>query len=205
MDEFGLPEFTELTGVGVGKFSIYLLSATGISLPVAEQLADFAPRQQHEIHQAVRNVALAFPCEPAKFLEWYDATRGNAPEGTPKGKQGVSDFPLAYGFIEELRRHEEPSSHSADPSVSSGEIVSAFRVRGDERENAKWWDLRLRNPGRYRLTRARALRGVARRPSRWHPVLVAGWLIDQKFLTHDVVQRAMARSFPDYDVGTLQV
>ena len=40
MDEFGLPEFTELTGVGVGKFTNYSVGVAGVSLRVAEGLAD---------------------------------------------------------------------------------------------------------------------------------------------------------------------
>jgi hypothetical protein len=127
-------------------------------------------------------------------MTFYDATGGT---------NGVSDFPLAKGFAEELRRHEGPSSEGAEPSVSSGRIVAAFKVRPAERENAKWWDLRLRNPGRYRLASARAARGVAKRPSRWHPVRVAGWLIDEKLIARDAVLRAMEKNFPDYDVDLL--
>jgi hypothetical protein len=192
---FGLPEFTELTGVGVPGSGIYQVRPSGISVgPPLEKLGDFTPAEQHQIHEAARALTLSFPCTPAEFMRWYDASRGT---------NGVSDFPLAKGFAEELRRHEGPSSGGAGPSVPSGEIVAAFKVLPADRENFKWWDLRLRNPGRYRLTSARALRGVAQRPSRWYPVLVAGWLIDEKRLARDAVLRAMRQKFPDSDLDLL--
>jgi hypothetical protein len=192
--EFGLTEFIELTGIGVSSYGIYRVSTAGVSIDPEAKLGDFSAVDQVEILRANRRLSLSFPCTPAEFMTFYDATRGT---------NGVSDFPLAKGFAEALRRHEGPSSEGAEPSVSSGRIVAAFKVRPAERENAKWWDLRLRNPRRYRLASARAARGVAKRPSRWYPVRVAGWLIDEKLIARDAVLRAMEKNFPDYDVDLL--
>ena len=205
MDEFGLAEFTELTGVGVGAHGIYRVSRKGVSLPASKNLSELTAAQQNAIHHATRLLTIRFPCAPADFMRWYDATRGKAPPDAPKTRQGISDFPLAKGFAEELRRHEEPSSDSTAPLVPSGEIVAAFKVLPADRENAEWWNLRLRNPGRYRLTSARAVRGAAQRPSYWHPVRVAAWLVEEELLTREVVIRAMQKSFPNHDADFLQV
>src|SRR5271170_1606098 len=89
LDEIGLPEFTELTGVGVGDYGIYRVSPTGISIRASESLADLTAVQQNAIHQAARFLTRSFPCAPAQLMTWYDATRG---------EEGISDFPLARGF-----------------------------------------------------------------------------------------------------------
>jgi hypothetical protein len=200
MDLIDLPEFVELTGVGVGDYSIYRVDREGISLRANEHLADLAVAEQNAVLQATRRLTLVFPCAPSIFMKWYDATRGEANEGEPVG---ISDFPLAKGFAEELRRFEGSAQHSAGPSVPSGDIVAAFRVETDKRANAKWWDYRLRDPVKYRLAEARALAGSAQRPSRWYPTLVAGWLLDREHLDRDAVLRAMRQNFPGYDVDLL--
>lgn len=147
---FGLAEFTELTGVRVPGLGIYRVGATRISIGPAENLGYWAPAEQHRIHQAVRLLTLTFPCTTAAFLTWYGAIRGT---------NGVSDIPLAPGFAEELQRLEGSASQTPRPSVPSGEIVAAFKQLPDPTANRRWWDLRLRNPGRYGLTSGRAQMG----------------------------------------------
>ena len=79
MDQFGLAEFTELTGVGVGDYGIYRVDPDGISLRAIESLADFTASQQNAIHQAEHTLTLGFRCTPAgKFLQ-HGTTQLEAP------------------------------------------------------------------------------------------------------------------------------
>jgi len=204
MEELGLPEFTELTGVGVGKFSIYLVSSAGVSLPVAERLGDFTPYQQHQLHQAVRKLALAFPCTPAQFLQWHERTRASRPHPhAPPGAPACSDFPLATGFMEALSGGGGILEADLKGSVPSGKIVAAFRVKPDAAENAEWWQNRMRHALRYQLNHARASRGRAKTPSRWLPLQIAAWLVAQDHLSELRVRRAVEEHFPEIDSSLL--
>ncbi|MBL0290903.1 MAG: hypothetical protein IPQ15_09600 [Betaproteobacteria bacterium] len=115
-------------------------------------------------------------------------------------ERGVSDFPLAKGFAEQVRRRGDLAGR-AGLSVASPEIVAAFQIKGAE--NVGWWDRRLRNPGRYGLKIARAALGAAKLPSRWYPEVVAAWLIEEGHMERDDVVRAMKRSFPEIDTDLL--
>jgi hypothetical protein len=135
MEEFGLPEFIELRGVGVGDYSIYRVASGGISLRANECLADLSAAQQSAIFQAARSLTLGFPCKPAIFMKWYDATRGETKAGTqrPPNELGVSGLSISEGIAEELRRYAGSALQSAEPAVPSGDIVAAFRVETDKR------------------------------------------------------------------------
>jgi hypothetical protein len=194
MDKIGLAEFTELTGRGVPGWGIYRISEQGVSPAAAERLEDWAPTEQFQIHRAARLLTLSFRCEPAEFMRWYNET---------KAKNGISDFALAKGFEETLEQHGRFAGNRATPSVTSAEIVSAFRVKSDRAANKNWWGVRLRNPHRYGLAHARAATGRARLPSRWFPVQVAAWLIDRNHLRREAVDRAMRDAFPAFDADIL--
>ena len=68
---------------------------------------------------AEEQFSLKFPCPPLRFQEWYDATRGT---------NGVSDFPLALGFLKALAGTDDLRSQP----VPSSAIVKAFRVNSDD-------------------------------------------------------------------------
>ncbi len=205
MDEFGLAEFTELTGVGVGDHGIYRVGPTGVSLRVSEGGADFTPIEQHKLHQAARQLTLAFPCMPAAFMTWYDATRGTpraGPQGQPAGR-GVSDFPLAKGFAEELEAGGGAAIAMKKGSAPSSRIIAAFRVKPDLAENKKWWDNRMRHAARYKLEVARASTGRAGTASQWDPLQIAVWLVDREHLPSEKVRLAVEEHFPKIDSSLL--
>jgi hypothetical protein len=194
MKSFGLQEFIELTGIGAGRYGIYHVGKSGVVAGEDEDLADWSAKDQLRIMQAVTKLSLKFPCSPEAFMEWYDATRGT---------NGVSDFPLARGFLDVLRPAGTTQAGIPPEAVPSTEIVAAFRVESNATANARWWDDRMRAAKRYGLLAARASPGGAKKPSYWNPTLVASWLIEKNHLHRDRVLRAMETAFPDYETHLL--
>jgi hypothetical protein len=188
LEQLGLLEFTELTGVGAGRYGVFRVSESGITfdqlpledLPVSDQIA---------LQRAVRELSLRFPCSPEQLMEWHTATRGT---------NSVSDFDLAPAFEAEMRRRNPEVGARA--SCPADAVVKAFAVRPTAAANKKWWDARLRDPRKYGLVAGRALKGKAKRPSRWYPDVVAGWLVDKQHMSHSAVTRAVEQHFPDVDV-----
>lgn len=194
MEQFGLREFIELTGIGSGQYGIYRISRDGVNVGDPDQSHQLAPKDELNILRAEDALRLDFPCSTEQFMEWYEATRG---------ENGVSDFPLAPGFLKALIGEDESARAHLGPPVPSGKIVAAFKVKGDDRENEKWWKERMRGAIRYGLKVARASKGAAKRPPQWYPALVAGWLIDKGHLPHAIALRAVKQHFPDADTSFL--
>ncbi|MBS3935410.1 MAG: hypothetical protein KGZ43_04480 [Sulfuritalea sp.] len=82
--------------------------------------------------------------------------------------------------------------------VPSDEIIAAFPVVADEKENTEWWKKRMREAKDYGLTDARTYAGRLREQSRWQPNLIAFWLVDKGYMKAKVVKRIITRSFPDW-------
>jgi hypothetical protein len=198
MEKIGLPEFGELTGKGIGIHGIYRVDQAGVSLRVSDGLATLTDVQQQMVNQAARRLTLRFTCTPAQFMAWYDATRGEK-DPLGKGKPGVSDFPLAAGFVEALEQNSPSNATAIRDSVVSGRIVDAFRMSADDAENRKWWKERMGHAGRYKLDDARVSRGRADNPSRWDPLQIAIWLEGKGHLPPEKVRRAFEAHFPKLD------
>jgi hypothetical protein len=192
-EQIGLLEFTELTGVGAGRFGPYRIDESGVNVDHVP-LAELPPREQISVQRAKRAHTLSFPCSPESFGDWYQATRAT---------NGVSDFPLAPAFGAEMRRRVAASSVADRPTYPSDAIVRAFTVRPGASSNKSWWDARLRDPGKYHLETARACKGKAKIPSRWYPDVVGGWLIDKGHMTRGPVVAAVTKNFPDVDVNLI--
>ncbi len=195
--EFGLSEFIELTGVGAGLYGIYLVERTGVTLPAMDDksLTELSSRGQVELLQAEAKFTLSFPCPPQDFVTWYDHTRAT---------NGVSDFPLAEGFLKVFSRQENAKASSVHgPATLSSTVIAMFQVKSNPTDNKKWWDDRMRNPKKYGLQEARASVGRAKQQSKWYPGIVAGWLVDKKHLTPGKASRALSSSFPDLDTSLL--
>src|SRR5947207_12750643 len=78
MDEFGLLEFIELTGVCAGNFGNHRISTAGVSFLLAEavnevDLSNWTADEQTALLLANRLPMLTFPCTPDDFMSWYDA------------------------------------------------------------------------------------------------------------------------------------
>jgi hypothetical protein len=127
MEEFGLAEFTELTGIGVSSYGIYRVSAEGVSIDPEHKLGDFSAAEQLQIQRATLRLGLRFPCAPVLFLTWYEATCGEPHEG---GRQ--SDFPLAEGFVEALQKADGLATAVRKNAVTSPKIIASFRVKPDD-------------------------------------------------------------------------
>lgn len=94
-----------------------------------------------------------------------------------------------------------PTSHHLTPpagDVPSDEIIAAFPVVADEKENTEWWKKRMREAKDYGLTDARTYAGRLREQSRWQPNLIAFWLVDKGYMKAKVVKRIITRCFPDW-------
>jgi hypothetical protein len=103
MQESGLREFIELTGIDAGNYGIFRIAREGVTLHGSDDSAaqDLAPQDQVALLKAEEQLgSLVFPCLPERFLEWYDATRGETGE---HGEIGVSDFPLPAQSLRCLR------------------------------------------------------------------------------------------------------
>lgn len=206
MEEFGLHEFRELTGIGVGAYSIYVISENGVGLSSDDYpQSDLTARQQHELERA-RKLALKFPCTPTQFSEWYEATRGEVDDKEPAKGRAPSDFPLASGFQLVMERGNNGFIQDANKSVTSSEIISAFQVKTTAAENREWWDERLRDAKKRGLLHARlqeGRRGRGNNPSYWSPYFVAIWLIDKQHMSRNAVLAAMGEHFPQIDCDNL--
>jgi hypothetical protein len=198
MEKIGLPEFGELTGKGIGNHGIYRVDQAGVSLRVSDGLATLTDVQQQMVNQAARRLTLSFTCTPAEFMAWYDATRGEK-DPLGKGKPGVSDFPLAAGFVEALEQNTPSNTTAIRDSVVSETIIAAFRMRTDDGENQQWWNERMGHASRYELEDARVSPGRAANPSRWDPLQIAIWLARKGHLAPEKVRRAFEAHFPKLD------
>lgn len=207
MDEFGLHEFRELTGVGAGRYGIYVISEMGVGLGSdSDHLSDLTARQQHELELARRSLTLAFPCTPELFVDWYESTQGKVDEKEPDKSRAPSDFPLACGFRFVLERSNRTFLQDASRSAPKGKIVSAFQVKAVEAENWEWWDKRLRDPSNYGLEVARlqaGKKGRGNNPSYWSPLFVGSWLIEKQHMPRSAVLAAMSEHFPQIDCDNL--
>lgn len=56
----------------------------------------------------------------------------------------------------------------------------------------------MREAKDYGLIDARTYAGRLREQSRWHPNLIAFWLVDKGYMKAKVVKRIITRSFPDW-------
>jgi len=88
--------------------------------------------------------------------------------------------------------------------VTTEEIIAAFMVKPDRRENDKWWRDRLSNTPRYKKLKAalvqkgKASRGGQRFPSWWSPALIASWLFRSGHMTQRRALDVLAKKFPDW-------
>ena len=196
LTEFSLGEFIELTGVPAGEYGIYQIGRDRITLTVTGDAAlrGVAATDQPALLVAEKQLTLDFPCTPARFQDWYNATCGI---------NGVSDFPVAPAFLKELAATHEEARAQLGKVRSSTEIIDVFKVKGNDGENKKWWKDRMRSAKKYGLTDARASSGRAKRESFWYPTVVASWLIEKSHLSRPTVLQALKRNFPDADTSYL--
>jgi len=193
LEQIGLLEFAELTGVGAGRFGPYRVDESGVNVDHVP-LAELPPRDQISVQRAKRAHTLSFPCSPEAFMAWYEATCGT---------NGISDFSLAPAFKKEMRSRTGAGTMPSRYSCPSQEIAKAFAVKTNANDNRNWWGLRLRDPGKYGLSHARAHKGKAKMPSRWYPDVVAGWLIDKERMTRDDAVKAVETNFPNVDADLI--
>jgi hypothetical protein len=192
MPEFGYLEFYELTGIDQGRYSTFIVSDEGIRPTLDPNEAGLSARERLVISQITDGLSLAFPCRPSDFADWYHLTRA---------ANGVSDFPLAQGFLSTLRRQTLPSGVHGDHAVPSDAIIAAFAVEPDSASNYAWWDKRLRGAKKHQgLHDARAQVGAASRMSTWYPRLIGLWLIEKGHMSRASVIAALTSNFPDCDL-----
>lgn len=203
MNELTIDEFRELTGIGITTYGIYHIAESGISVADSVKMENLTARQQDEFSRSRKLLSLSFPCSPEDFLQWYEATCGEFyPSEDSAGKRAPSDFPLATGFIDEVRRLHMPNELDLSRVVTSKRIIEAFLVKEEIAVNKKWWDKRLRDPVNYGLLECRALPGKPGRgshPSLWYPMLVAAWLLDKNHMVNNAIAMALESHFPNED------
>jgi len=89
--------------------------------------------------------------------------------------------------------------------VPTQEIIDAFKVRADPKENAQWFRERMSNLKRANKGLAAALvqkglpsRGMQHYPSYWRPDLVAAWLIDKGHMSRHRAIHILQTRFPEW-------
>lgn len=89
--------------------------------------------------------------------------------------------------------------------VPTQEIIDAFKVRADPKENAQWFRERMSNLKRANKGLAAALvqkglpsRGMQHFPSYWLPHVVAAWLIDKGHISRQRGVHSLKTSFPEW-------
>ncbi len=198
MERFGVLEFLELTGIELGSYGIYKVDNDGVRLALSVDDLTFTGHERIDLRKAcdkLRN--LDFPCSPEEFCDWYETTLG---------ENRVSDFPLATGFLTALGRRLPPRATSGIAPVPSTKIMEAFQVKPGTVRNRLWWSERMRSAKKYGLLNARASQGGRGRgkPSYWHSIVIAVWLIEKNHLTKDKVIHAVSSHFPECDTDYLQ-
>lgn len=116
-----------------------------------------------------------------------------------QGSAAISSTPrhdyASYSSEAELRKMGVPTQ----------EIIEAFKVRSDPKENAQWFRERMSNIKRANKGLAAALvqkglpsRGMQHYPSYWRPDLVASWLIDKKHMSRQRAIHILQTRFPEW-------
>ena len=89
--------------------------------------------------------------------------------------------------------------------VPTQEIIDAFKVRSDPKENVQWFRERMSNIKRANKGLAAALvqkglpsRGMQHYSSYWRPDLVAAWLIDKGHMSRHRVIHILQTRFPEW-------
>ncbi|MBK6357141.1 MAG: hypothetical protein IPF44_10640 [Betaproteobacteria bacterium] len=198
MDSFGIIEFLELTGIEPGGYGIYNVDTNGVRIRLSVDDPTLTAPQRIALRDArVKHRELDFPCTPGDFCDWYETTRG---------ENQISDFPLADGFLNVLGKKRPMCGTSNADAAPSTKIMAAFEVMPDPEQNTRWWSDRMRSAQKYGLLRARASQGGRGRgkPSYWHPLSIACWLIEKNHLTKYKVIKALTEHFPECDFDYLQ-
>ena len=116
-----------------------------------------------------------------------------------QGSAAISSTPrhdyASYPSEAELRKMGVPTQ----------EVIEAFKVRSDPKENAQWFRERMSNIKRANKGLAAALvhkglpsRGMQHYPSYWRPDLVASWLIDKGHMSRHRVIHILQTRFPEW-------
>jgi hypothetical protein len=190
--DFGLEEFFELTGVGEGTFSTFTADKSGVRPTIKLDKSLWTTAQWVKIKAVTEGLTLKFPCSANDFADWHKRTQAS---------NGVSDFPLAAGFLKALKRQECAKPIHGDVAVTSEAIIAAFTVVNDPDENRTWWNDRLRSATKHQgLLDARKEKGAAKRMSTFYPRLIGLWLIDKGHMSHDRVIAAIKTNFPEADL-----
>ena len=89
--------------------------------------------------------------------------------------------------------------------VPTDEIIDAFKVRSDPKENAQWFRERMSNIKRANKGLAAALvqkglpsRGMQHYPSYWRPDLIASWLIEKGHMSRQRAIHILQTRFPEW-------
>ena len=89
--------------------------------------------------------------------------------------------------------------------VPTQEIIDAFKVRSDPKENAQWFRERMSNIKRANKGLAAALvqkglpsRGMQHYSSYWRPDLVAAWLVSKGHMSRHRVIHILQTRFPEW-------
>lgn len=89
--------------------------------------------------------------------------------------------------------------------VPTNEIIDAFKIRADPKENAQWFRERMSNIKRANKGLAAALvqkglpsRGMQHYPSYWRPDLVAAWLVSKGHMSRQRAIHILQTRFPEW-------
>lgn len=151
--------------------------------------------------------------EPQADLDTCTET-GTAASSNPNPQVATTSWSLVTQLqgsaaISSTPRHDYASYPSEAElrklGVPTQEIIDAFKVRADPKENAQWFRERMSNIKRANKGLAAALvqkglpsRGMQHYPSYWRPDLVAAWLIDKGHMSRHRVIHILQTRFPEW-------
>ncbi len=179
---------------------VHELAARGILIVGRTSFEAWATRLEGKSPLTAPARPAALPPRPAwADASWSPAPAGSAPKAAPPAPTTIhsESAPIAKESDLDDEGQQATAPDHAIASVPSADIVEAFRIKDDDRENAAWWDQRMRDAKRYGLLDARTAKGRLQVPSYWRPDLVAIWLIDKGHLSTKTAKHIVLRHFPD--------
>ena len=151
--------------------------------------------------------------EPQADLDTCTET-GPAASSNPNPQVATTSWSLVMQLqgsaaISSTPRHDYASYPSEAElrklGVPTQEIIDAFKVRADPKENAQWFRERMSNIKRANKGLAAALvqkglpsRGMQHYSSYWRPDLVVSWLIDKGHMSRHRVIHILQTRFPEW-------
>lgn len=196
----------------------------------ASTLPAFAALQQPTAGLAVAHIAVVHSRTHTEVVERQAAANDPVPLAPPEPQEDLDACTPAssdthpeactasWSLVTQLQGSAAISStpqhdYASYPSeaelrklgVPTDEIIDAFKIRSDPKENAQWFRERMSNIKRANKGLAAALvqkglpsRGTQHYPSWWRPDLIASWLVSKGHMSRQRAIHILQTRFPEW-------